>query len=47
MRYYSYKAITTDGVMIRGVIEGEDIDYVYGVLSSNGLYILNGLFGIF
>lgn len=41
MRYYSYKAITPDGALIKGIVEGEDIDYVYGVLSSNGLYILN------
>jgi type II secretory pathway component PulF len=41
MRYYSYKAITPDGSLIRGTVAGEDIDYVYGILSSNGLYILN------
>lgn len=41
MRYYSYKAITPDGAVIKGLVEGEDIDSVYGVLSSNGLYILN------
>jgi type II secretory pathway component PulF len=41
MRYYAYKAITPDGSLIRGTVAGEDIDYVYGILSSNGLYILN------
>jgi general secretion pathway protein F/type IV pilus assembly protein PilC len=41
MNYYSYKAIDADGIMIRGVAEGEDIGDVYGSLSSKGLYILN------
>ena len=41
MRYYAYKAVTPDGSLIRGTVAGEDMDYVYGILSSNGLYILN------
>jgi len=41
MNYYSYKAIDTDGAMVKGVAEAEDIGSVYGDLSSKGLYILS------
>lgn len=41
MRYYSYKAITPDGSLIRGTVAGEDIEAVYEVLYSKRLYILN------
>jgi type II secretory pathway component PulF len=41
MNYYSYKAIDTDGAMVKGVAEGEDMGAVYGDLSSRGLYILS------
>lgn len=41
MNYYSYKAITPDGAMTKGIVEGEDIEAVYEVLYSKGLYILN------
>ncbi|MBA4348648.1 MAG: hypothetical protein C0415_01470 [Thermodesulfovibrio sp.] len=41
MNYYSYKAIERDGAMIKGFVEAEDINIVYGDLSSRGLYILD------
>ena len=41
MHHYSYKAINADGILINDIIEGEDINSVYGYLSSRGLYILN------
>ncbi len=41
MNYYSYKAIDTEGIMVKGIEEGEDISSVYGDLSSKGLYILS------
>lgn len=41
MNYYAYKAMDQEGVMVKGVAEGEDISSVYGGLSSKGLYILN------
>lgn len=41
MNYYSYRAIERDGAMIKGFVEAEDINIVYGDLSSRGLYILD------
>src|SRR3990172_5260374 len=35
------KAIDADGILINDILEGEDINSVYGYLSSRGLYILN------
>ena len=41
MKFFSYKAIDSEGAMVKGVAEAEDIGSVYGDLSSKGLYILS------
>lgn len=40
MKLFSYKAIDSEGAMVKGVAEAEDIGSVYRDLSSKGLYIL-------
>ncbi|MBZ0155957.1 MAG: type II secretion system F family protein [Alphaproteobacteria bacterium] len=41
MSYFAYKAVDPEGVQIRGVEEGEDVDAVYESLAARGLYILS------
>ena len=41
MSYFSYRAIGSDGVMVRGIAEAEDADFVFESLSAKGLSILD------
>ncbi|MDP2688763.1 MAG: type II secretion system F family protein [Deltaproteobacteria bacterium] len=41
MPFYSYKAINADGGVIKGSMEGADIDTVRDAVSSAGLYVIN------
>jgi type II secretory pathway component PulF len=41
MPFFSYKAIDNNGEVVRGQIEGGDIDLVYDNIVSSGLHILN------
>lgn len=41
MPIFTYKAIDPQGEIVKGSIEGSDINFVYNSISSAGLYILN------
>ncbi|MBI3593222.1 MAG: type II secretion system F family protein [Nitrospirae bacterium] len=41
MKFFSYKAINPDGLMIRGIAEADNIDSVFESLSTKGLSILD------
>ncbi|MFQ5736709.1 MAG: type II secretion system F family protein [Thermodesulfobacteriota bacterium] len=41
MPFFSYKAINAEGGVIKGSMEGEDIDTVRDAVTSAGLYIIN------
>lgn len=41
MPFYQYKAITNEGVEVKGVVEAMDFDDVYNATETSGLYILD------
>ncbi len=41
MPFFTYKAIDNNGEVVKGQIEGNDIDLVYNNIVSSGLHILN------
>lgn len=41
MDYYAYRAVDSEGVQIRGVEEGEDMEAVHASLAARGLYLLS------
>lgn len=40
MPFYSYTAVNNDGVLIKGALEGNDIETVRDTIASSGLYII-------
>ncbi|OIP65360.1 MAG: hypothetical protein CO150_06320 [Nitrospirae bacterium CG_4_9_14_3_um_filter_53_35] len=41
MPFYQYKAVTNEGVEVKGVVEAMDFDDVYHATETSGLYILD------